>query len=242
MKIAVLTNGSTHGQRILEEFKRSRIPVAAVLVECGVAPKRPPLSTCLKQLGYQTTASVLYRDMCEVVWPNLPAVRYRRFAPVARRVIAFNSSECEQLLADLRPDVIVLGGAPILKRPILERASIAVLNAHPGILPSYRGNDVIAWALHNGDPVGVTVHVVDAGIDTGPILKIQELPVAHGESVKELKLKAELLAAEMMGQVVREVIASGRITPLAPRGPRGPLYRVMPADLRTALDQKLSGR
>jgi len=242
MRIVVLTNRSTHGQRILEEFKRSGIPVAAVLVECGPAPKRPPLSTCLKELGYQTTASVLYRDLCEVVWPNLPAVRYRRFAPIARRVTAFNSSECEQLLADLRPDLIVLGGAPILKRPILERATLAVLNAHPGLLPSYRGNDVIAWALHNGDPVGVTVHVVDAGIDTGAIIKRQDLPVAKGESIKDLKLKAELLAATMMGQVVRDVMSKGGITTLPPSGTRGPLYRVMPADMRAALDQKLSGR
>jgi methionyl-tRNA formyltransferase len=51
--------------------------------------------------------------------------------------------------------LILLGGARILKRPILECARLAVLNAHPGLLPAYRGVDVIPWALHNGDPVGV---------------------------------------------------------------------------------------
>src|SRR5262245_66371687 len=99
MRIVVLTNRSTHGQRILEEFKRSGIPVAGVLVECGVAPKRPPLSTCLKELGYQTTASVLYRDLCEVVWLNLQAVRYKRFTPFSRRDIVINSWACQMLVA-----------------------------------------------------------------------------------------------------------------------------------------------
>jgi methionyl-tRNA formyltransferase len=242
MRTVVLTNGSTHGQRILEEFKRTRTPIAAVIVEREMPPKRPPLSECLKQLGYQTTASVVYRDLCEKLWPSLPARRYKRFSPVVRRVTDFNSPQTEQLLAELRSDLIVLGGARILKRHILERAKIAVLNAHPGLLPSYRGNDVIAWALHNGDPVGVTVHVVDAGVDTGPIIMKQELPVAMGESVKDLKLKAEVLAATMMGQVVRELMSSGQVVPLQVSGSRGPLYRAMSPDMRAALDRKLSAR
>jgi len=185
---------------------------------------------------------VLYRDVCEKVWPSLPARPYKRFSTVVRRVIDFNSPQSEQLLAELRPDLIVLGGARILKRPILERAKVAVLNAHPGLLPSYRGNDVVAWALHNGDPVGVTVHVVDAGIDTGPIVMTQELPVAKGESVNELKRKAEDLAATMMSQVVRDVMERGEIVALPVSGTRGPLYRAMAPDMRAALDRKLSAR
>jgi methionyl-tRNA formyltransferase len=240
MRIVVLTNGSTHGRRILEELKRNRIPVAGVVVEQEPAPPRPPLSTCLERLGYQTTASVLYRDFCERLWPNLPALRYRRFAKAARRVTNFNSEQCRQVLIDLRSDLIILGGARILKRHILECAKIAVLNAHPGLLPSYRGNDVIAWALYNGDPVGVTVHVVDAGIDTGAIINTRELSVVKGQSIKQLKLKAEDLAAVMISEVVRDVIATGRITPMPPSGVRGPLYRVMPPEMREALDRKLS--
>src|SRR5579862_5136868 len=130
MTIVVLTNGSTHGQRILEELKRRGIAIAAVIVERPPDLPRPPLRECLRQLGYQTTAATLYRELCEKVWPNLPAIRYRRYTRHARRVADFNSQECERLLAGLRPDLILLGGARILKRHILERASVAVLNAH----------------------------------------------------------------------------------------------------------------
>ena len=242
MKIIVLTNGATHGRRILEALKEGGVPIAAVIVERAMPTPRAPLSACIKELGYQTTASVLYRDLCEALWPGLPARSYRSFAPVVRRVTDFNSAHCEQLLGDLKADLIILGGAPILKPFILARAKVAVLNAHPGLLPAYRGNDVIAWALHNGDAVGVTVHVVDAGIDTGPILRQQELPVDKGESIPNLKLKAERLAATMMTQVVRDVMSSGRIVPLPASGSRGPLYRVMPPEIRAALDEKLRGQ
>ena len=136
MRIVVLTNGSTHGRRILEGLKQNRIPVAGVVVEQEPPPPRQPLSACLQRLGYQTTALVLYRDFCERLWPNLPAFRYRRFARAARRVTDFNSEQCRQALTDLRPDLIILGGARILKPSILECAKVAVLNAHPGLLPS----------------------------------------------------------------------------------------------------------
>ena len=242
MRIVLLTNGASHGWRMLEELRRSDVPLAAIIVEKEAPPPVPPLRDCLKQLGYQTTASVLCRAVGEAVYPNFPAFSYRRFARVVRRVIDFNSPETQAILAALKPDLILLGGSRILKRPILECARLAVLNAHPGLLPAYRGVDVIPWALHNGDPVGVSVHVVDSGIDTGAVIMTRELPVARGESIPELKIKAEALAAVMMSQVVRQVLATGRIDPLPVTTPKGPLYRQMPTDIRAALDQKLSAR
>jgi hypothetical protein len=242
MKIIVLTNGATHGRRILEALKQDATPIAAVILERAMPPARPGLSACIRELGYQTTAAVLYRDLCEKLWPALPALQYRGFAPIVRRVTDFNSPQTIQLLTELGPDLIILGGARILKPPTLACAKVAVLNAHPGLLPAYRGNDVVAWAVHNGDAVGVTVHVVDAGIDTGPILRKQELAVGKGESIKDLRLKAEVLAATMMAQVVRELMSSGRIVPLLSSGPRGPLYRAMAPEMREALDRRLRGQ
>jgi len=225
---------------MLEQLRQSHIPLAAVIVEKDTLPPRPPLSECIKQLGYRTTASVLWRAFTEAVLPGLPAFRYRRFASTVRRVTDFNSPESQAMLSALRPDLILLGGSRILKRATLECARLAVLNAHPGLLPAYRGVDVIAWALHNGDPVGVSVHVVDGGIDTGAVIMTQELQVARGESIPILKARAEALAAVMMSQVVRQIFTTGRIDATSVTGPRGPLYRQMPKDIRAALDRKLS--
>jgi methionyl-tRNA formyltransferase len=238
MRIVLLTNGATHGLRILEELRRSRIALAAVILEKAAPPGRPRLSECIRELGYRTTASVLRRELTEAWLPSLPTLRYRRFASNARRVTDLNSSQCKAMLEALRPDLILLGGARILKPPILECARLAVLNAHPGLLPTYRGNDVIAWALHNGDQVGVSVHVVDSGIDTGAVIMTRELPVARGESIPVLTDKAEALAGVMMSQAVLQILATGRIEPIAVTGPRGPLYGQMPKDVRAALDQK----
>lgn len=70
---------------------------------------------------------------------------------------------------DLR--LLVLGGAPILKAPILETAE-QTLNMHSSLLPSYRGTRAEFWQVHNGDldRAGLTVHFVDTGIDTGDIV------------------------------------------------------------------------
>ncbi len=70
---------------------------------------------------------------------------------------------------------------------MLEMPTLGTLNAHPGLLPRYRGVDVVAWAVLNGDPVGVSVHLVDAGIDTGRICRTRELPIHRGDTLEEVK-------------------------------------------------------
>ena len=106
-------------------------------------------------------------------------------------------------------DLLVLGGAPILKSHVIQAAKVAVLNAHPGLLPKYRGVDVIAWALRNGDPVGVTVHRVDAGVDTGGIISQESVPLEDGDTMASLRRKVEILAGRLMADAVSTVITSG---------------------------------
>ena len=241
MKIVVLTNGATHGMRILEALKASRVRVSAVVLEVEPAHPRPPLRTCLEQWGYTATARVLYRELRDRIFPNHSKWPYRNLADTVQIVSDLNSEESRRAIETFSPDLIVLGGSRILKRHILERAGLAVLNAHPGLLPDYRGNDVIAWAILNGDPVGVTVHVVDAGIDTGYSILKRELAVRAGDSLIALRQRAERLAAAMMSEVVTDVIRNGRLSPLIETKPRGPLYRAMPPELRAKVEQKLAG-
>ncbi len=55
---------------------------------------------------------------------------------------------------------------------------IGVLNAHGGILPEYRGMNVMEWSLLQGDQIGVTVHFIDSKIDTGQICFVNKVPVS----------------------------------------------------------------
>ena len=91
----------------------------------------------------------------------------------ASKVTSANSMECIQTLLNLGPDLIVLAGTRILSRRFLESMLCPVVNVHAGITPLYRGVHGAYWALAEGRPelCGVTVHLVDPGIDTGAVLE-----------------------------------------------------------------------
>lgn len=126
----------------------------------------------------------------------------------------------------LAPDIVILGGAPLLRGEILAIPRLGTLNAHPGLLPRYRGIDVVAWAILNGDPVGVSVHLVDAGIDTGAICRTRHLALRAGETLEEIQSRAEQEGAQLMAEVVADAITWGRIEASAP-SERHPLRRRM---------------
>lgn len=94
--------------------------------------------------------------------------------PVSRvtSITSVNASETHELLHRLAPDVVVLSGTRIIKPDTLRAAGAPVLNVHAGITPEFRGVHGGYWALWTGRPqdFGATLHLVDAGVDTGAVL------------------------------------------------------------------------
>jgi methionyl-tRNA formyltransferase len=90
-----------------------------------------------------------------------------------------NTSEFVDQVGSLRPDLnLSFSYDQILRRPILETAQYGFINCHAGKLPFYRGRNVINWAIVNNEPeIGLTVHYIDEGIDTGDIIVQHTLPV-----------------------------------------------------------------
>jgi folate-dependent phosphoribosylglycinamide formyltransferase PurN len=109
-------------------------------------------------------------------------------------------------IAQLRawsPDLIIFTGGNILRKPLLEAPRFGVLNAHLGLLPEVRGMASPEWSLLKHVPVGVTIHYMDAGIDTGPILQRYEFPdVAACESLSDLRNRLIAFGIEKVGEVV----------------------------------------
>jgi hypothetical protein len=101
-------------------------------------------------------------------------------------------------LRRLRPDLVVLVGADLVPPAMLEVPRLGTINPHYGLLPAYRGMNVTEWSVYHGDPVGVTIHLVDAGVDTGPILLQQEIPLAQGDTLASLRRRHQALAAELL--------------------------------------------
>lgn len=93
-------------------------------------------------------------------------------------VNSVNSDESLKTLQELSPDLVVVHGTRIISRNILNGVNATFINIHAGITPRYRGSHGAYWALSNNDAenCGVTVHLVDAGIDTGNILFQKKIP------------------------------------------------------------------
>jgi hypothetical protein len=88
------------------------------------------------------------------------------------RIASVNAPETADRLRALAPQAVVLSGTRILKPATLAAAGCPVLNIHAGITPAYRGVHGGYWALWQGAPqdFGATLHLVDAGVDTGEVL------------------------------------------------------------------------
>jgi len=89
------------------------------------------------------------------------------------RVPSVNSEQTKKLLKELQPGCVAVTGTRIISSEVLECVAAKFINIHVGITPLYRGVHGAYWALveDNRKACGVTVHLVDAGIDTGNILE-----------------------------------------------------------------------
>jgi folate-dependent phosphoribosylglycinamide formyltransferase PurN len=103
-----------------------------------------------------------------------------------------------ETLRRLAPDVLVLVGSPIVPQALLAVPRLGTVNAHYGLLPAYRGMNVTEWSVLRGDPVGVSVHLVDEGIDTGAILLREEIPIGPSETFTSLRRKHQDVAAQLL--------------------------------------------
>jgi phosphoribosylglycinamide formyltransferase-1 len=112
----------------------------------------------------------------------------------------------------LRPDLVVLAGYMQLLSPgFVARFRDRVVNIHPALLPAFPGLDAIGRALDAGVEVtGVTVHLVDEGVDTGPPILQREVPVPRGRDRGELEAAIHSAEHELYPEAIR-MIAEGRV-------------------------------
>src|SRR5262249_43615919 len=118
---------------------------------------------------------------------------------------------------------------------------LGVLNAHMGLLPAYRGMNVAEWAALEGATVGCTVHLIDSGIDTGPMLATQEVDIAGCRGIAALRDTVDRAQLALLGDIVG-LIVSGKVPePLAASGPFGAQYFRMHHDLLAILEARMLG-
>ncbi len=126
------------------------------------------------------------------------------------------------LIAGLREvELVVLAGfMRVLTPHFLDRFAGRVINTHPSLLPAFPGMDAPGQAIAAGaKESGVTVHVVDASVDGGPVLAQVAVPVVAGDTAETLHLRIQAAEHVLLPRIVRE-IADGRIVLASPGPPR----------------------
>jgi phosphoribosylglycinamide formyltransferase-1 len=100
-------------------------------------------------------------------------------------ISSVNSTEARRVLADLAPQVVIVSGTRIISAETLAAVDAPFINMHAGITPQYRGVHGAYWALADGAAtlVGTTVHIVDAGVDTGPVIAQKTFKVSPDDSI-----------------------------------------------------------
>ena len=112
----------------------------------------------------------------------------------------------------LGADLVVLAGyMQLLSKPFVGRFRNRVVNVHPALLPSFPGLDAIGQALEAGvETTGVTVHFVDEGVDTGPVLAQREVSVPADRDRAALEERLHAVEHELYPEAIR-MIAEGRV-------------------------------
>lgn len=109
-----------------------------------------------------------------------------------------DSIRAVEIFREYEIDVAVILGARILKRPLIEAATIGILNAHPGKLPENRGLDNMKWATLLGLPQFVTGHLIDHRIDRGREVYAEECLVVKGDTLMDVHLRLQALERKVM--------------------------------------------
>jgi phosphoribosylglycinamide formyltransferase-1 len=99
--------------------------------------------------------------------------------------------------------VVLAGYMHLLTEPFLRRFPERIVNVHPSLLPAFPGAHAIRDAIAAGaDPTGVTVHYVDEGLDTGPVLAQQPVPLEPRATLEE---RIHAVEHTLLPRVVREL-------------------------------------
>ena len=169
----------------------------------------PPL-TALLEAGFEVPAVVLARQ---------PGRRLGEIQRVAASggipVVWVNSAAgATEAIRSFAPQVAVAACFLWrLPREAFQTPPLGILNVHPSLLPAGRGPEPVFWTLRRGEPItGVTVHRMDEGFDTGPIVAQAEMPVPAGIAAPDFERALMTLGGSLLVDAL-PALAAGTLQP-----------------------------
>lgn len=175
-----------------------------------------------KQLGYRCLAHLVDRarttGAVEIVGVGVSARDGRRggadrtaVAALARRLALPAFTECDDVT--VTADVGIAVGYPhLIPAAVLDRCRDGALNLHLAPLPHYRGTKTLVRAILNGDSRhGVTLHYMDAGLDTGDVVAVRWMDLPGGGTTQQIMVMLADLGYELFVEYLPRILAPGRL-------------------------------
>ncbi|MBA7626607.1 Methionyl-tRNA formyltransferase [subsurface metagenome] len=128
--------------------------------------------------------------------------------------VSLKSAEVVAQLAKFHPEVIVVAAfGQILPQSVLDIPGCRCINIHPSLLPRFRGVSPVAAAILAGDEfTGVSIMLMDRGLDTGPVLARAQIPISAQDTTGSLTAKLALIAAQLLSEILSRW-SRGELTP-----------------------------
>ncbi|MGB6152732.1 MAG: formyl transferase [Pricia sp.] len=182
-RIVILSRNKASAQTVIEALDPS-IQVVKVVVDPGASRKKI-FTNRIKKIGVLAFfGQLLFRFIAMPYLNSSSKERKKELAeaylksrpsaplPPVEYIDNINSQEGSRLLNDASPDAIVVVTRRIISKGTLTRVPVRFINIHDGIVPKYRGLFGAYWAMVSRDieNCGATVHFIDQGLDTGPII------------------------------------------------------------------------
>ena len=138
-------------------------------------------------------------------------------APIACPVLPvanINDPATIELVEKLKPDIVLVNGTRLIRTPLLDRAPglrLGMINLHTGLSPYSRGGNCNLHMLREGNPeyVGVTVHHVDSGIDSGDLILTGRPELDANDTFERIEARVFLLGVDLLIRAVR-LLSEGR--------------------------------
>jgi phosphoribosylglycinamide formyltransferase 1 len=182
--------------------------------------RRLGLLTVAGQVGFGLAAKAL-RPVYAQREQNILKREGLDATPIGEGIIhvpSANDHRTIEILRALAPKVVIVSQTRILARRVLESVPAVFINVHTGITPQYRGHHGAYWALVNGDHTncGVSVHVVDAGVDTGAIIAQARITPSRSDNYFTYQWLQLAAALPLLIPAVENAL-SGRLVTSSPR-------------------------
>ena len=169
----------------------------------------PFLNALISESGFEVVCVVTQSDKPSGRGGKIALPEVKIFADQKKIQVhqfpSLKKPEVVEILSSFNADIfVVVAYGKIIPSSILSIPSKGVVNVHPSLLPKYRGPSPIQWAILNGDKkTGISIMLLDEGMDTGPILAQKTIELSGNETARTLESKIHSIGPKFLCEILK---------------------------------------